>query len=90
MIFSKFANLPPHDISHWCVGVLVQDCWGRVRSTGIVLDFVRRMNHIVEIGDDYVIVEPGITKYRLDREFRNVEGLFLQIQRVVIIARWVE
>jgi glycolate oxidase len=41
---------------------------GQCLSTGIVLDFVRNMNHIVDIGDDYVIAEPGITKNQLDRE----------------------
>jgi glycolate oxidase len=49
---------------------------GQCLSTGIVLDFVRKMDHIVEIGDDYVIAEPGITKNRLDRELQK-RGKFI-------------
>ncbi|HEY7108906.1 MAG TPA: FAD-binding oxidoreductase [Nitrososphaeraceae archaeon] len=41
---------------------------GQSLSSGIVIDFARNMDHIVDIGDDYVIAEPGITKSRLDRE----------------------
>ena len=41
---------------------------GQSLTTGIVLDFTKKMNKILEIGDDYVIVEPGVVKAVLDRE----------------------
>lgn len=49
---------------------------GQCLSSGIVLDFVRKMDHILEIGDSYVIVEPGITKHRLDVELQK-RGKFI-------------
>jgi FAD/FMN-containing dehydrogenase len=38
---------------------------------GLVLDFTRHMNRVLEIGDDYVIVEPGMVKGVLDRELKK-------------------
>jgi glycolate oxidase len=49
---------------------------GQCLSNGIVLDFVRNMNKILEIGENYVVVEPGITKYVLDLELRK-HGKFI-------------
>jgi FAD/FMN-containing dehydrogenase len=41
---------------------------GQSLSTGIVLDFTKKMNKILEIEDDYVIVQPGVVKAVLDKE----------------------
>ena len=41
---------------------------GQSLSTGIVLDFTKKMNKILEINDDYVIVQPGVVKAVLDKE----------------------
>ena len=41
---------------------------GQSLSTGIVLDFTKKMNKILEIEDDYVVVQPGIVKAVLDKE----------------------
>ena len=43
---------------------------------GLVLDFARHMNRVLETGDDYVIVEPGIVKGVLDKELKK-KGKFL-------------
>ena len=41
---------------------------GQSLSSGIVLDFTANMNKVIEIGDDYVTVQPGIVKGILDNE----------------------
>jgi glycolate oxidase len=41
---------------------------GQSLSSGIVVDFTKHMNKIIEIGDDFVTVEPGMIKGILDRE----------------------
>ena len=41
---------------------------GQSLTTGIVLDVTKKMNKILEIGDDYVVVEPGVVKAVLDKE----------------------
>jgi FAD/FMN-containing dehydrogenase len=41
---------------------------GQSLSTGIVLDFTKKMNKILEIEDDYVVVQPGVVKAVLDKE----------------------
>jgi glycolate dehydrogenase FAD-linked subunit len=38
---------------------------------GLVLDFTKHMNRIVDVGTDYVVVEPGIVKGVLDKELRR-------------------
>jgi len=43
---------------------------------GLVLDFTRHMKRVLETGDDYVIVEPGMVKGVLDRELKK-RGKFL-------------
>jgi len=43
---------------------------------GLVLDFTRHMNRVLETGDDYVILEPGMVKGMLDRELKK-RGKFL-------------
>ena len=41
---------------------------GQSLSSGIILDFTKKMNKILEIGNDYVIVQPGVVKAVLDKE----------------------
>jgi glycolate oxidase len=41
---------------------------GQSLTTGVVLDFTKKMNNILEIEDDYVIVQPGVVKAVLDKE----------------------
>ncbi len=38
---------------------------------GIILDFTKHMNRVVEIENDYVIVQPGIVKGILDKELKK-------------------
>jgi glycolate oxidase len=38
---------------------------------GLVLDFAKHMNRVLEVGDDYVVVEPGIVKGILDKELKK-------------------
>ncbi|HEX7033520.1 MAG TPA: FAD-binding oxidoreductase [Nitrososphaera sp.] len=38
---------------------------------GIVIDFTRHMNRIIEIEDDYVVIQPGIVKAVLDKELKK-------------------
>lgn len=40
-------------------------------DSGIVVDFTRHMDRILEIGDDYVVIQPGIVKAVLDKELRK-------------------
>jgi len=49
---------------------------GQSLSNCVVLDFTKNMNRIMEIEDDYVVVEPGAVKGVLDRELRR-RGKFL-------------
>lgn len=51
---------------------------GQSLTDGVVLDFTRHMNKIVEIADDYVIVQPGLVKGVLDGELRK-KGKFLPV-----------
>ncbi len=44
---------------------------GQSLSNGIIIDFTRHMNNIIEIEDDYVTVQPGIVKGILDNELRK-------------------
>ena len=41
---------------------------GQSLSTGIVLDFTKKMNKVLDIEDDYVVVQPGVVKAVLDKE----------------------
>lgn len=38
---------------------------------GLILDFSKHMNQIIETGDNYVVVQPGIVKGILDRELKK-------------------
>ena len=44
---------------------------GQSLSSGIVLDFSRHMNRIIDIDNDYVTVQPGVVKGMLDRELKK-------------------
>ncbi|HET6779644.1 MAG TPA: FAD-binding oxidoreductase [Nitrososphaera sp.] len=44
---------------------------GQSLSEGMILDFTKHMDKIIEIGEDYVIVQPGIVKGFLDKELRK-------------------
>ena len=45
-------------------------------NTGIIVDFMRYMNQILEIGDDYVLVQPGCLYGRLQDELKR-RGRFI-------------
>jgi glycolate oxidase len=49
---------------------------GQALSDSIVIDCTRHMNKITEIGDDYVIIQPGLVKGILDKELKK-KGKFL-------------
>src|SRR5881409_506846 len=49
---------------------------GQSLSDGIILDFTKKMNKVLEIGDDYVIVQPGVVKAILDMELAK-RGKFI-------------
>ncbi len=49
---------------------------GQSLSNSIVIDFTKYMNKIMEIGTDYVEVQPGVVKGILDRELKK-RGKFL-------------
>ena len=49
---------------------------GQSLSNSIVIDFTKHMNKIMEIGNDYVEVQPGVVKGILDRELKK-RGKFL-------------
>jgi glycolate oxidase len=44
---------------------------GQSLTNNVVIDFTKHMNQIIEIEDNYVMVEPGIVKGLLDRELRR-------------------
>ena len=49
---------------------------GQSLGSGIIIDFARKMDKILEISDEYVIVQPGVVKSVLDIELRK-RGKFL-------------
>ena len=51
---------------------------GQSLSNSIVIDFAKYMNKVVEIGTDYVEVQPGVVKGILDRELKK-RGKFLPV-----------
>src|ERR671925_1114567 len=71
-----------HDVQHMCqysfakkipitargagTGLL-----GQSLSEGMILDFTKHMDKITEIGEDYVMVQPGIVKGLLDKELKK-------------------
>ncbi len=40
-------------------------------NTGIIVDFMRHMDQILEIGDDYAVVQPGCLYGRLQKELKR-------------------
>ncbi len=44
---------------------------GQSLSSGIILDFTKHMNKIIEIDNDNVTVQPGIVKGQLDKELKK-------------------
>ncbi len=40
-------------------------------NTGIIVDFMRHMDQILEIGDDYAVVQPGCLYGRLQKELKQ-------------------
>ena len=49
---------------------------GQSLSSGVILDFTANMNKIIEMGDDYVIVQPGLVKGKLDSELSKKRKFF--------------
>lgn len=49
---------------------------GQSLSNGIILDLTKHMNKLIEIEDDYVIVQPGIVKGILDKELKKKKKFF--------------
>src|ERR687893_689451 len=44
---------------------------GQSLSYGLILDFSKHMDKIINISDDYVIVQPGVVKGMLDKELKK-------------------
>src|SRR5919198_1675042 len=44
---------------------------GQSLNHNIIIDFTRHMNKILEIGTDYVLVQPGLVKGILDKELKK-------------------
>ncbi|HEY8140426.1 MAG TPA: FAD-binding oxidoreductase [Nitrososphaera sp.] len=49
---------------------------GQSLSDGVILDFTKNMNRVIEVGENHVVVQPGIVKAVLDLELRK-SGKFL-------------
>lgn len=49
---------------------------GQSLSEGLVMDFTRHMNRVLEVADNYVVVQSGIVKGVLDKELKK-RGEFL-------------
>ena len=49
---------------------------GQSLSSGIIMDFTKKMNKILEIGNNYAIAQPGVVKAVLDKELAK-KGKFL-------------
>ncbi len=63
----SFANKTPVTARGAGTGLLGQS----LSDGGIVLDFTKHMNRIMEIENDHVVVQPGIVKGVLDRELKK-------------------
>lgn len=63
----SFANKIPVTARGAGTGLLGQS----LSDGGIVLDFTKHMNRIMEIENDHVVVQPGIVKGVLDRELKK-------------------
>jgi len=49
---------------------------GQSLSNGVIIDFTRHMNKILEVGPDYVDVQPGLVKGILDKELKKKGKFF--------------
>ena len=49
---------------------------GQALSNSIIIDFTRHMNKILEVGTDYVVVQPGLVKGILDKELKKKGKFF--------------
>jgi FAD/FMN-containing dehydrogenase len=49
---------------------------GQSLSDNIIIDFTRHMNKILEVGADYVLVQPGLVKGILDKELKRKGKFF--------------
>ena len=49
---------------------------GQSLSDGVILDFAKNMNRVIEVGKSHVVVQPGVVKAVLDLELRK-KGKFL-------------
>lgn len=49
---------------------------GQSLSNGIIVDLTRHMNKILEVGTDYVVVQPGLVKGILDKELKKKGKFF--------------
>ncbi len=49
---------------------------GQSLSDGVILDLTKHMNRVIEVGENHVVVQPGIVKAVLDLELRK-RGKFL-------------
>ncbi len=49
---------------------------GQALTKGIVVDTHSHLNRIIEIGESYAVVEPGVVKTVLDKELKK-KGMFL-------------
>jgi FAD/FMN-containing dehydrogenase len=49
---------------------------GQSLSDGVILDLAKHMNRVIEVGENHVVVQPGIVKAVLDLELRK-RGKFL-------------
>jgi glycolate oxidase len=49
---------------------------GQSLSSGVVLDFTANMNKIIDMGEDYVTVQPGLVKGILDNELEKKRKFF--------------
>ncbi len=49
---------------------------GQSLSSGIIIDFTKKMNKILEIGENYVVTQPGVVKAVLDKELAK-KGKFI-------------
>ncbi|MDR2168612.1 MAG: FAD-binding protein [Planctomycetaceae bacterium] len=54
-------------------GAGVGRCGGAIGS-GIIIDFSRFMRQIVSLGHDYVVVQPGIVRYRLNELLARLQN----------------
>ena len=60
---------------------------GQCLSDSVILDFTKHMNRIMEIEENYVVVQPGLVKGVLDKELSKKAKFFPLILLAVTIVR---